>query len=336
MINVMRTRRNACRLMTAALGSAAAAGVVSLIFNPAAMAQTYPARPIRVIVPLGGGSPIDIIARLTAQALALRLGQTVFVENHPGGGGAIGTREAMRAPSDGYTLLFVGLNHVFAPATAKVVDYDPVKDFAPIGTVATGSYVLVVGESVPAKSMQELVAYAKRHPGKLKWGFGLGTGPHLYGELLKAETGIDIAEISYKSGPQAVTDMLGGRIDMNVGVTGTFLPLLRDGKLRALVVTGETRNPDLPDVPTMAEAGYSRLTRGFWSGLLAPARTPAEIVNRLNREISAIARSPEMKASLRKLGFEPKTGLPQDFAALISVEIDVWQSAARLAGLAPK
>jgi tripartite-type tricarboxylate transporter receptor subunit TctC len=336
MINVMRTRRNACRLMAALLGSAAAAGGAPLVFNAAAMAQTYPARPIRIIVPLGGGSAIDVIARLTAQALASRLGQTVFVENHPGGGGAIGTREAMRALSDGYTLLFVGLNHVFAPAAEKVVDYDPVKDFAPIGTIATGSWVLVVAESVPVKSMKELVAYAKSHPGKLNWGFGLGTGPHLYGELLKAETGIEIAEISYKSGPQAITDMLGGRIDMNVGVIGTFLPLLRDGKLRALVVTGEARDPDLPDVPTMAEAGYPRLTRGFWSGLLAPAGTPAEIVNRLNREISAIAQSPAMKASLRRLGFAPKTGSPEEFAALISDEIGVWQGAAKLAGLAPK
>jgi tripartite-type tricarboxylate transporter receptor subunit TctC len=329
MISVMRTRREACKLMAAALGASTTVG-------GAAMAETYPARPIRVILPLAAGSPIDVIGRLIAQAMASRLRQIVVVENRAGGGGAIGTREAMRAVPDGYTLLFVGLNHVFAPATGKAVDYDPIKDFAPIGTVATGSWGLVVAQSVPARSMNELVAYAKSHPGKLNWGFGLGTGPHLYGELLKAETGIDIAEISYKSGAQAVADMLGGRIDMNFGVTGTFLPILREGKLRALAVSGKTRNPDLPDVPTMAELGYPRLTRGFWSGLLAPAGTPDEIVNSLNREIIAIAQSPEMKASLRKLGFEPKIGLPRDFAALLSDEIDVWQRAAKLAGLASK
>jgi tripartite-type tricarboxylate transporter receptor subunit TctC len=328
----MPTRRHACRLTAAALS--AVAGGVPLWPSAAAAAETYPAKPIRLIIPLSAGSPIDVIGRLTAQALASRLGQPVVVENRPGGGGAIGTREAMHAPSDGYTLLFVGLNHVFAPATAKAVDYDPIKDFAPIGTVATGSWVLVVTPSVPTRSMGELIAYAKSHPGKLNWGFGLGTGPHLYGELLKAETGIDIAEISYKSGPQSVTDMLGGRIDMNVGVIATFLPLLRDGKLRALAVTGATRDPYLPDVPTMAELGYPRLTHGFWSGLLAPAGVPTEVVNSLNRAIAAIAQSPEMKTSLRQLGFEPKTGSPKDFAALLTDEIDVWRQAARLAGLA--
>jgi tripartite-type tricarboxylate transporter receptor subunit TctC len=276
------------------------------------------------------------MARLTATALSSRLGQPIIVENRAGGGGTIASKAVATAAPDGYTLLFVGLNHVFAPSMSKSLDYDPIKDFAPVATVGTGSYTLVVAPSVPAKSVKELVAYAKLSPGSLNWGFGTATGPHMLGEMFLAATGMDVARISYKSGPQAIPDILGGRIHMNFGVTVNFLPLIHDGKLRPLAVTSEARDRELSDVPTMTESGLPRLTRGFWSGLLAPAGTPTEIVNRINAEINASLATSEMAISLRRLGFEPKVTSPQGFAALLTDEIEAWTAVAKAAGIEPQ
>jgi tripartite-type tricarboxylate transporter receptor subunit TctC len=336
MTSSIQTAKRVRYVLGAIAMPAFAAANAILIAAGAASAQAYPDKPIRLVLPLAAGSPIDAMARLTATALSARLGQSVIVENRPGGGGTLGTREAVRAAPDGYTLLFVGLNHVFAPSMAKNLDYDPVKDFAPIATVGTGSYTLVVAPSVPARSVKELAAYAKANPGKLNWGFGTATGPHLFGEIFLAATGMNVSRISYKSGPQAIPDMLGGRIHMNFGPTVNFLPLIQDGRLRALAVSSATRDRDLPDVPTMNETGLPQMTRGFWSGLLAPAGTPAAIVNRLNAEVNAVLATPEMKASLAKLGFEPKPGSPQDFAAMLRDEIATWSAAAKAAGIVPK
>jgi tripartite-type tricarboxylate transporter receptor subunit TctC len=296
-------------------------------------AQSYPGKLIKIIAPVPAGSPLDAMARLMASALTVRLAQTVIVENRPGGGTAIGTRAVATAVPDGYTLLAVGLNHVFGPSISKTLGYDPLKDFAPIAIVGTGSYVLVVAPSVPARSVKELIKYTKANPGKLNWGFGQATGPHLFGELFRVATGIDVNKIPYKGGTEAVPDLLGDRIQMNFGVIANFLPLIREEKLRALAIGSDTRSLDLPDVPTMIECGLPQLTRGYWSGLAAPAGTRAEIVNRLNAEINAGLATPEMKASPMKLGYEPRTGSPQDFAALLANEIEAWGAAAKLAGI---
>jgi tripartite-type tricarboxylate transporter receptor subunit TctC len=285
---------------------------------------------------LAAGSQIDVMARMTAPALSARLGQPVIVENRPGGGTTIGAKHVAMATPDGYTLLFVGASHTLGPALIKNLDYDPVKDFAPIATVGMGSWVLVVAPSVPAKSLKDLVAYARANPGRLNWGFGLNAGPHLLGELFLLTTGIDVNRIPYKSGVQALPDILGGRIQMNFGTAENLLPLIREGKLRALAVTSDTRNSDLPDVPTMIDSGYPRLTRGYWTGLLAPAGTPADIVNRLNAEINASLATPGMKASLMKVGVEPKAVSPEDFASLIVDEIADWKTAAKAAGIVPE
>jgi tripartite-type tricarboxylate transporter receptor subunit TctC len=299
-----------------------------------ASAQSYPGKLIKIIAPVPAGSPLDAMARLMASALNARLAQTVIVENRPGGGTTIGTRAVATAAPDGYTLLAVGLNHVFGPSISKALDYDPLKNFAPIAIVGTGSYVLVVAPSVPARSVKELIDYARANPGKLNWGFGQATGPHLFGELFRIATRIDVNKIPYKGGTEAVPDLLGGRIQMNFGVIANFLPLIREEKLRALRVGSETRSLDLPDVPTMIECGLPQLTRGYWSGLAAPAGTPAEIVNRLNAEVNASLATPEMKASLMKLGYKVKeAGSPQDFAILLADEIDAWGAAAKLAGI---
>ena len=313
----------------------AAAGAI-LIAAGASSAPTYPSKPIKFVVPLLAGGPPDAMARLTAPALSSRLGQTVIVENRAGGGSTIGTRAVATAAADGYTLLFAGANHTLGPAVTKNLGYDPIKDFTAIGTVGGGSWVLVVAPSVPARSVKELVAYAKANPGKLNWGFGLNSGPTLLGEMFMAMTSMDVARISYKGGPQAVADLLGGHVDMNFTATSLVLPLIQEGKLRALAVTSSARSADLPDVPTMFESGLPGLTRGFWGGLLAPAHTPTDIVTRLNAEINAVVATPELKAGLAKLGFEPKAGSPQDFAALLSEEIEAWKAAAKLAGIVPQ
>jgi tripartite-type tricarboxylate transporter receptor subunit TctC len=189
---------------------------------------------------------------------------------------------------------------------------------------------------VPAYSVKELITHAKANPGKLNWGFGRNAGPHLLGELFVLATGIDVNRVPYRSGADAVPDMLGGRVQMNFGTIEGLSQLVQEGKLRALVVTGETRSPSLPDVPTMTEAGFPRLTRGFWAGLLAPAGTPADIVDRLNTEINATLATSDMRASLMKVGAEPRGGSPQDLASLIADEVEAWKTAAKSAGIVPE
>jgi tripartite-type tricarboxylate transporter receptor subunit TctC len=288
---------------------------------------------IKIIGQVPSGSVLDVTARLVAPALSSRLGTPVVIENRPGGAGTIGAKEVARAAPDGYTLLFGGVNHVIA---SKTLDYDPVRDFVPIATVATHHWILVAAPSTPARSVKELIDYAKSNPGKLNWGFGQGSAPQMFGEMFKAATGIVVADIPYKSGVQAVPDILGSRVDMNFGTISNLLPLIREGKLRALAITSEARSPDLPDVPTMAESGFPRLTRGAWTGLWAPAGTPPNIVNRLNTEINSIVIAPAMTAALKKLDFDPKIGSPHEFAAFILDEIDVWTPAAKAAGVLPE
>ena len=336
MANSASSRKRVRQTFMAIALPAASAAAATFIFAGASSAQTYPSKPIKFVVPLAAGGPPDVMARLTAPALSARLGQTVIVENRAGGGGTIGTKQVASATPDGYTLLFSGSNFTLGPALIKNLGYDSVKDFAPIATVGSGSWILVLAPSVPARSVKELVDYAKANPGKLNWGFSVNTGPTLVGEMFVAATGIDVTRISYKGGPQAIGDLLGGHVNMNFSVTASVLPLIREGKLRALAVTSEARNADLPDVPTMIESGLPRLTRGFWTALLGPVGTSATIVSRLNAEINASLATPEMKASLAKFGYEPKAGSPQDFAALLSEEIEAWKMAAKLAGIAPQ
>ncbi len=304
------------------------------MFAASAAAQTYPSRPIRMIVPTTAGSPTDVMARLVAQGMGPSLGQQVLVEPRPGGGGTIGTRAVITAEPDGYTLLFTeGGKHLMTPALYDNVGFDPVTDLAPVATAGAGSFVLVVAPAVPAKSVQELVAYARANPGKVNFGFGQGTIPHMLGETLKAIAKVNIASIPYKGGAQAVADMLGGHIQMNFGTTATLLALIRQGKLRALAVTGDTRNPDLPDVPTMAESGFPQLTIRFWMGAWAPPRTPAPIVERLNASVADALKLPEVAAGMKRAGFEPMTMSAAAVAPFVTAESPKWLDVARTSGV---
>jgi tripartite-type tricarboxylate transporter receptor subunit TctC len=271
-------------------------------------AQSYPNKLIRIILPYTAGSPNDVLARLVTPALSTHLGQTVVLDNRPGGGTSIGTRAAITAEPDGYTLLFSNSPvHFIAPLVNKTFTYDALKDFVPIAAVGTSSNVLVIVPSIPAKTLPEFVAYAKANPGKLNFGFGQGTLPHLIGALFKLETGIEFASIPYKGGAQAVTDMLGGQIHMNFGTTSTLLPLIHDGRLRALAVTSAVRSTDLPEVPTMRESGYPNVTTASYYGILGPAGLPTDIVERINRGVNESLKSRELiaaMANVKATGFQ--------------------------------
>ena len=290
-----------------------------------APAQTFPDRPIKIIAPFTPGSPNDVVARLIAPLMASKLGQSVVVDNRPGGGTAIGVKAALTAEPDGYTLMVSNSpTHFIAPLVNKTLTYDPLKDFVPIATVASGGLMLVIAPEVPAKTLQEFVAHAKANPGKLNFGFGQGTLPQLVGEMFKLASGTDIANIPYKGGIQAVTDMLGGRVQMNIGTISTLAPLVREGKLRALAITSAERNAELPDVPTMAEGGLPEVASVTTYGLFGPAGISASVVARLNASVNESLKSEELRGAIRRIGFEPQAGAPEDFSKLLASEMKIW------------
>jgi tripartite-type tricarboxylate transporter receptor subunit TctC len=302
------------------------------ILGPA-MAQSYPNRPIKMILPFPPGGPIDTMGRLIAQRMSTGLGQNVIIENRAGGGSSIGMRAVASADPDGYTLLFASSGPLaITPALYKNLDYDPNTSFVPIATVSSGPMALVVSPNLPVKSVQELVAYAKANPGKLNYGCTVGTPPHMAWGLFTVLTGTDIVYVPYKGAAAAFTDLVGGQIQMNFDATGSLLPFIRDGKLKALAVSSETRNPDLPEVPTMVESGIDFLM-SFWTAVLAPAGTPPEIVGKLNAVINDALRSDDMKASLAKFQVEAKIGSSQDFAAFLAAETKKWADVAKAANI---
>jgi tripartite-type tricarboxylate transporter receptor subunit TctC len=296
-------------------------------------AQGYPNRVIRMITPFTPGSPVDVAARLLAQHLGVNLGQNVIVDNRPGAGTTTGMKAAAMAEPDGYTLLFQSSSLVVAPAMYKNLDYDPLKAFTPVANVASSHWVTVVPPSLPVRTVPEFIAYARANPGKLNFGFGQGTAPQLVGEWLKVTNKLEIGSVPYRGGMQAVTDMLGGTIHLNIGTASTLVPLIREGKLRAISVWGPTRFPELPEVPTMMESGFPGLSAWFWSGLWVPTGTPSAIVDKLNAATNAALRSPEMKASMNKLGIEATIGSPQDFAAFIADEAPKWARIVEASGV---
>jgi tripartite-type tricarboxylate transporter receptor subunit TctC len=241
-------------------------------------------------------------------------------------------KAAALAEPDGYTLLFQSSSLVVAPAMYKNLDYDPLKSFAPVANVAWGSWVTVVPPSLPVGSPQELIAYARAHPNTLNFGFGQGTAPQLVGEWFNKTNGLQIASVPYKGGMQAITDMLGGTIQLNIGTTSTLLPLIREGKIRAIAQWGKSREADLPDVPTMIESGFPGLSLGFWVGLWAPAATPRPIVDELNRATNAALGSPQMKDSMARLGIAASLGSVKDFEAFIADEAPRWAEIVKVSG----
>ena len=314
-----------------------AAGLFAIGLDPAlADAQPYPSRPIKVIVPYTPGSPVDVLARVVTQHVSARLGKTIVLDNRPGAGTTIGTKAAASADPDGYTLLIAATSFIISASIYPQLDYDPIKSFAAVAMLANSPQVLVIAPSIPARTVAQFVAHAKANPGKLNFGYGLGTLPHILGESFKVMTGSQIVSIPYKGGAQAIADMLGGRIDMNFGTQATLLPLIREGKVRALAVTTAARATAMPEVPTMTESGLPQLTLGFSAGILAPAGTPADIVNKLNAEFNHAMRTAELTAAMAKLGFEPKIWSPAQYAAFLAEEMQRWPPIVKAAGIKPE
>jgi tripartite-type tricarboxylate transporter receptor subunit TctC len=312
----------ACRVVLCAVAAlAAAAGFVA-----SAQAQTYPDRLIRMVVPYPAGGPIDITARLVVQRLGPILGQTVIVENRGGAGGALGTKAVAAAEPDGYTLLFGNASaFVVGPAVYRFRDYDTVKQFTPIAKVTEGYEVLVVAPDFPARNVQELIAYARAHPGKLNFGsMGYGNLTHLVGELFKLQTGTDFVHVPYKGSPDAVAGIVAGQTHILFGEVAGLLPLVREGKIRALGVSSATRNALAPELPTMIEGGLPDFIALTFTGVVAPVGTPAAFVNKVNAAINEALKPPEVVAALGKLGAEVRTGSPEEFGAFLARERDKW------------
>jgi tripartite-type tricarboxylate transporter receptor subunit TctC len=291
-----------------------------------AIAQNYPSRPVKIIVPTVAGGTVDVITRLIASDLSSRLGTTFFVDNRSGAGNTLGSREAARADPDGTTLLMSSATgQVISPLVYKTIDYDPIKSFAPIGLVAEGSIILVVHPSLPFKSLHELVAYARANPGKLDYGSaGTGSVPHLTAELFKSLAGIELVHVPYRGGALSIADVIGGNVQMTFEASSPLLPHIRDGRLRALAVTSAARIPDLPDVPTAAESGYPALVVTTWTGLFAPAATDPALVAGLNTALNAGLRAGELSSALAKVGNIPLGGTPDALTQMILTENRKW------------
>lgn len=306
--------------------AAAALAAVGFAATAPASAQDYPTKPVRMIVGYPPGGVVDILGRVVAERLSERLGQTVIVENHPGASGIVGNRVAAQAEGDGYTLL-MGYFSTLAvhPSLYKDLPYDPVKDYAPIGRIATTPLILVVSPKVQANNLRELIDLAKSRPGRLNYGAtGNGSGAHLAAELLKQLAGIQMTQIPYKGSAPALTDLQGDHIQVLFDALPSALPLVNGGKLRAFAVTGATRSALVPDVPTVAESGFPNYQFAPWLGLLAPQGTPPAIVERLNTELNAVLAMPEVAKKLTPLGYQLKGSSPQEFAAFIKSERARW------------
>jgi tripartite-type tricarboxylate transporter receptor subunit TctC len=300
-----------------------------------AAAQTYPTRPVKVIVPFPPGGNTDIVGRLISQKLSDTMGQQVYIENRGGAGGTIGAEAAAKSLPDGYTIFFGTTGTLTsAPALQPDLRYDPVKAFAPISTLASAPVVVIAGGHVPANSLQELVQLAKSRPGALKFGSaGTGHFVHLAGEMFKGAAGLDLLHVPYKGVNPALTDLLGGRIDLMFDVLSQYEPLLQSGKVRALAVANPKRLARLPNVPTTAEAGMPGYELATWFGLLAPAGTPPEAVTRLNSEVLKALATREVIDTLEKIGFEAAGNSPQQFSAMIADDISKWRQVVKAAGI---
>ena len=313
-----------------------AVGLGLLATNAPTFAQPYPNKLIRIIAPFPPGGPTDGAARLIADRLSALFGQTIVVENRPGGaGGTVGVKSAASADPDGYTILFTPPGPlVTAPAIFRNIGYDPVKAFAPVAAVFSSPQILVVNSSVPATSMQELVAHAKANPGKVSYASpGFGTQPHLLGEMLKLMTGADIVHVPYKGSAPVLTDLIAGQVQMYFDAASFLLPHVQSGKLRVLAVADESRLPQLPDTPTTVEAGFGKLQASYWVGVLVPAGTPGAIVERLNAAINEVMKSKAMEETLVKLTARARPGTPQDFAAFMAAESRKWSEAINAANI---
>ena len=302
--------------------------------SPLGHAQAWPTKPIKYIVPFAAGGTTDILARTISEKLSVALGQPVIVENKPGAGGGVGAAETAKAAPDGYTIMGGTIStHAINATLYSKLSYDPVKDFIPITLIARVPNMLVINNDIPAKNVAELVALMKANPGK--WSFassGNGTSQHLSGELFKGMAGVDMQHIPYKGSPPALTDVMGGQVNMTFDNITTAWVLAKGGKLRAIAVTTAQRSPIAPDVPTLAESGLPGYEIGSWQGVFAPAGTPPDVVKRLNAEIVKIINTPDVQKKLLDLGAEPVANSSEEFTAFVKTEVVKWGEVVKKSG----
>ncbi|SDC91971.1 Tripartite-type tricarboxylate transporter, receptor component TctC [Cupriavidus sp. YR651] len=321
----------------ARLAMLAACAATVLAVAPALAADSYPDRPIRLIVPFAPGGSVDIAGRLITDAWGKQLGQPVVADNRAGASGNIGMDQVAKAKPDGYTLAINNVALAVNPALFAKLPFDTAKDFVSVGTMGTSQHVLVVTNSLPAKNVKELVALAKAQPGKLSFGSaGSGSTFHMAAELFKSESGADILHVPYKGGGPALVDTIAGQVQMSFPVLSAALPQVQAGKLRALAVTGPKRSPLMPDIPTMAEAGLPRYAFETWFIVSAPAGTPKDVLAKLNQTLNAALAQPELKARLLKEGFEPLTMSPAQADAMLRKEMVRWSAQIKQAGITPE
>ena len=298
-------------------------------------AASYPMKPIRMISPFAAGGSTDTLARVIGQRMTETWGQPVVVENRPGAGGQLAADFLAKAPPEGYVLLLTSVSaHAIGPAMSSKLPYDPIRDFAAISQVASGQNVLIVHPSLPAKSVRDLIALAKARPGQITFSSGgAGTTTHLGAELFKTMTGTDMLHVPYKGGAPASLAVVTGEVSLLFASIATALPQVKSGRVRVLAVTGAQRAGALPDVPTVSEAGIPGYEMNTWYGVLAPAATPPDIVNKLGTEIVRIVKLPPVRERLGHEGLDPAGTLPQEFAAYIKAEVAKWAKVARTAGI---
>lgn len=306
--------------------------LVALATSGTAAAE-FPSKPIRMLVPFGAGSSTDIVMRILAAPLGQALGQPVVVENKPGADGAIAAAEVAKAPPDGHTLI-LGTNSPFSavPHLRKTPPYDALADFTPVTLIGNYTFFVVVHPSVPARTLQELIAYARANPGKLNYGTG-NTSSIVMTAMFATLAHINLVQVPYKSEPPAVTDLLGGTIQLMIASFAPVAPHLREGKLRALVTTLPNRSPLLPEVPSVVETGLPRFPIESWAGMFGPAKMPRQVNERLNREVSALLKRVDLRETLRKQAFEPRGMSTAEFAAYAKQQYELWGRAIRDAGI---
>lgn len=296
-------------------------------------AQTYPSRPVKIIVPFAAGGPADAYARFLGQRLQESLGQPFIVDDRPGGGSVIGTNAAAKSPPDGYTLLMMSNTHTVNESLIEKKPYELLREFVPVAPVNYSDLVLVVHPSVKVNSVKELLALAKSKPGDLNYASsGPGTPYHMAGELFKAMAGVNILHIPYKGSAGARTDIMGGQVHMMFDAITTMAPVAQAGKVRALATTGKARSTVMPDVPTVSEAGVPGYEAVIWLGLMAPANTPKEIVEKLNAEVTRIVNQADVKAAWSKQGAVPMTMSTAEFAKFLREDIVKWEKVVKISG----
>jgi tripartite-type tricarboxylate transporter receptor subunit TctC len=300
-----------------------------------ALGQSYPAKTVRVIVPYPPGGGNDTLGRLFAAKLGERMGQQFVVENRPGAGAMIGTEAAAKSAPDGYTILLSSIaTHALSPNLYSRVPYDPVRDFVPITLLGIAPTVLVVSNDLAAGNLRELIALAKAKPGTLAYASGgNGTPPHINAEVFKSAAGVDLLHVAYKGGGPALVDLIAGRVQVMLDTAASAMPHVRSGKLRALAISAPVRSRELPDLPTFAEGGLPQYETNAWYSVHAPAGTPPQIVRRLNTELVAILRDPDIVARFKQLSTDPVGNSPEEFAAFVRVELDKYARIIKAAGI---